>query len=119
MSRSNLRIAIIVLTLATALIHLYLNIRIGHFDPPFTANAVGYLALLGVFLAQPPFLAGRERLFHYAYMGFAAVTILAWFFIAWLPGGRSDVLAYITKAIEVLLIIALWQHLQLIGKSHV
>jgi len=112
MSRSNLRLAIAILTIATALIHFYLNIRMGRFDPAFTANGVGYLGLLGLFLIQPPFLAGREKLFHYVYMGFTAVTIIAFFIL----GNLSDVLGLITKAIEILLLAALWQHLQVSEK---
>lgn len=116
MSKSNLRIAILGLGLATALIHLYLNVRMGRFDPAFTANGLGYLALLFAFF-QPvklSFLAGRERLIHYVFMGFAAVTIVAYFAVNNQP--FSDMLGLIAKAIEVLLIAALWMHLRQSGK---
>ena len=49
MNRSNLRIAILIFGLFTAVVHLYLNVRMGGFDPAFTANGLGYLALLGLF----------------------------------------------------------------------
>ena len=114
MNRSTLRTAIIILTLITAGIHLYLNVRIGHFDPAFTANALGYLALMVALFMPPPFLAGmlkgRETLLHYVYMGFAAITIIAYFVIS--AQAFTDVLGLIAKADEVLLIIALWLHLR-------
>ena len=116
MTKSNLRIAILVLGLATALIHLYLNVRMGRFDFAFTANGLGYLVLLFAFF-QPvklAFLAGRERLIHYVFMGFAALTIVAYFVINSQP--FSDMLGLTAKAVEVLLIAALWMHLQQSGK---
>lgn len=114
MNRSTLRIAIIVLTLITAGIHLYLNVRMGRFDPAFTANGLGYLALMVALFMPPPFLAGmlkgREALLHYIYMGFAAITIIAYFAIS--AQAFTDPIGLFTKADEVLLIIALWLHLR-------
>ncbi len=114
MNRSTLRLAIIVLTLITAGIHLYLNVRMGRFDPAFTANGLGYLALMVALLWPPPFLAGmlkgREALLHYVYMGFTAVTIIAYFAIS--AEAFTDPLGLFTKAVEVLLIVALWLHLR-------
>jgi membrane protease YdiL (CAAX protease family) len=103
MSRSNLRIAIIVLTLITAAVHLTLNFP----DPVFILNCLGYIALMIVFFkfVRVPFLAGREKLVWYAYMGFVAVTILAWVAI-----GTRNIVGYADKAVEVLLLIALWLH---------
>ncbi len=114
MNRSTFRTGILIFGLFTAVVHLYLNVRGGFkFDPAFTANGLGYLALLGLFFFNPPFLAGRETLLHYVFMGFAAVTIVA-FLIA---GDKRDVLGWVTKADEVLLILSLWQHLRLSGKT--
>ena len=114
MNRSTLRTAIIILTLITAGIHLYLNVRSGHFEPAFTANALGYLALMVALFMPPPFLAGmlkgRETLLHYVYMGFTAITIIAYFVIS--AQAFTDVLGLIAKADEVLLIVALWLHLR-------
>jgi hypothetical protein len=107
-----LRGAIVVLTLATAIVHgIVLNIRMGRLDPAFTANGIGYLVLLGLFLFRPSFLAGKERWLYYAFMAFAVVTIIAYFAIS--GSAFSDVLGLVTKAIEVALVIALWQHLRL------
>jgi hypothetical protein len=109
MNRSTLRSAIVVLTVATALIHLYLNFNTGKFEfqPMFTLNGLGYFALLGALFLNLPFLAGRGRLVHYAYIGYTAVTILAW-----VAFGQRNLVGYTDKVIEVLLIAALWLDLQ-------
>ncbi len=111
MTKSNLRIAIVILTLATAGIHLYLDVRLGVIDPAFTLNGLGYLALLVIFLKwiKLPFLEGRDQLVLYAFIGFAGVTILAWIAL-----GEKNIAAplgmigYTDKLIEVLLIASLW-----------
>lgn len=112
MSKSNLRIAIIVLTLVTAAIHLYLNFSQGsfQFQPGFTLNALGYLALLVAFFkwVSLPFLQGREKLLWYAYMGYTALTVVLYFLIN--PQAFSNPVGLIDKAVEILLIIALWLH---------
>ncbi len=108
MSKSQLKTVIIVLGLATALIHAYLNVRLGRLDIPFTLNALGYLALT-VAIARPlPMLIGKEKLVHYAFMGFTALTIVAWLAL----GDKSDLLGIVDKVIEVLLLVALWLHLK-------
>jgi hypothetical protein len=113
MSRSSLRIAIIVLTLITAAVHLYLNFNQGsfNFQPVFTLNALGYLALMVLFFkwVSVPFLAGREKLLWYAYMGFTALTIVAYFAV---NGGASfsNPIGLFDKVVEVLLLGALWLH---------
>src|SRR3970040_392000 len=104
MNRSTLRTGILIFGLITAGVHLYLNVRLGRFDPAFTANGLGYLALLAAFFFNPPLLVGRERLLHYVVMGFAAVTIVSFLAI----GDKGDLLGWATKADEVLLIAALW-----------
>lgn len=111
MNLSLLRGAIVVLTLATASIHLVLSRTAGVM---FVLNGLGYIALVIALLVKLPFLAGRERLVHYAYIGYTVVTILAWVAIG--QKSLSDPLGpigYTTKAIELLLIAALWQHLRL------
>jgi hypothetical protein len=87
-----LRIAIVALTLATAQIHLTLG------GLMFTLNAVGYSALAAAMVLPGPI--GRLRwLTRYALIGFTAVTILGW-----LAFGARFELAYIDKAVEVVLI---------------
>jgi hypothetical protein len=107
MSKTTLRTLIIVLTLFTAAVHgIVLNIQMGHLDALFTLNALGYLTLLGAFLFNIP--AGMNKLVHYAFIGFTAVTIIAW---AIINGDFSDPIGVSTKATEVLLIVFLWMHL--------
>jgi hypothetical protein len=109
MNRSSLRVAIAGLTLVTAVIHLYLNFNTGtfQFQPMFTLNGLGYLALLGALFLNLPFLAGRERLVHYAFIGYTVVTILAW-----VAFGERSLIGYTDKVVEVLLVAALWLHLR-------
>ena len=109
MSKSNLRIAIIILTLITAVIHLGLNL--GGLQPGFLVNAIGYLALMTVFFkwVNAPFLVGREKLLWYVYIGYTALTVVAYFAV---NGGKSfsNPVGLVDKAVEVLLIAALWLH---------
>jgi len=112
MTKSSIRSSIILLTLITAAIHLiFLNIGIyrekGSIDLLFTLNGLGYLGFLGALLYNIP--AGRQRLVHYAFMAFALVTIVAWLVI---NGDFGDPLGVFTKAVEVLLVVFLWMHLQ-------
>jgi hypothetical protein len=87
-----LRIAIVGLTLATAQIHATLG------GLMFTLNALGYATLAAAMVLPGPI--GRIRwLTRYALIGFTAVTVLGWLAF----GARFD-LAYIDKAIEVVLI---------------
>jgi hypothetical protein len=87
-----LRIAIVALTLATAQIHLTLG------GLMFTLNAVGYATLAGAMVLPGPI--GHVRwLTRYALIGFTGVTIIGWLAF----GARFD-LAYLDKAIEVVLI---------------
>jgi hypothetical protein len=109
MSKSSVRTIIILLTLFTAAVHgIVLNLQMGTIDPLFTLNALGYLALLGALLYNFP--AGRQKLVHYAFMAFTAVTIVAWFAMSYLRGDAT-VLGYVTKLDELLLIAFLWMHL--------
>lgn len=105
MNRATLRVAIVVLTLITAGIHLFLGIRFS--DILFLLNAIGYAVLLVALLRPFSFLSGQENLVHYAFMAFAAVTIIAWLVM---NGDFSDPLGVGTKIDEILLIVALWLH---------
>jgi len=113
MNRPTLRVAIIALTLITAAIHFYLNFNTGAFvfQPAFTLNALGYLGLLVAFFkfAPLPFLEGRGKLLWYAYMGFTALTIVAYFAV---NGAKSffNPVGMIDKIVEVILLAALWMH---------
>ena len=112
MNRSSLRMAIVVLGLITALVHLVLlNVSFlretGRPDLLFTLNGLGYLGLLGAFLWKVPFFSTRRRLLNYVFIGFASVTVLAW-----VAMGARTLLGYATKLDEILLIAALAMNLR-------
>jgi hypothetical protein len=92
-----LQIGIIVLTVATALVHLGLGLT--SFDPMFILNGVGYLVLVGALYAPIPQLRAYHSRIRWGLVAFATVTILGWIAI-----GLRIPLAYVTKAIEVVLI---------------
>ena len=90
-----LRIGIIVLTLATAFIHLQLNFP----DPVFILNGLGYLALLAALYLPVPQLARYRNVVRLVLIGYAALTIFLWVLV----GARTPI-GYIDKAMEVTLI---------------
>ena len=90
---AGLRLAIVVLTLATAAIHASLGGLL------FMANAAGY-AILAIAMIVPLPLASRYRwLIRLALFGFTAATIGGW-----LALGARFPLAYLDKGIEALLV---------------
>jgi len=98
------QVAIVLLTLATAFIHLSLLFP----DTLFILNGLGYLALLAAYFLPLPFVKDNRSLVRWAFMGFTAVTILAWIAMgdkSW-PGGA---LGYFAKLIELVLIFGLWR----------
>lgn len=90
-----LRVGIIVLTAATALIHLQLNFP----DPVFILNGLGYLALLAALHLPVPQLARYHDAARWVLIGYAALTIFLWILV----GARTPI-GYIDKLIEVALI---------------
>lgn len=106
MSDRTNRIIIGLLGLYTATVHLVI-LNLHGLQPLFILNGLGYLALLGALLFRIP--AGQQRLVHYAFMAFAAVTIVAW---GIMNGDFSDPIGVSTKTVEVLLIIFLWLDLK-------
>ncbi len=108
MSDRTIRAIITVLGLYTAIVHLVvLNLGPDGILPLFLLNGLGYFALLSALLFRVP--AGQQRLVHYAFMAYAAVTIVAW---AIMNGDFSDPIGVSTKSVEVLLIIFLWLDLK-------
>lgn len=97
-----LRLGIIVLTVVTAGIHLYLGLSSGL--PPFVLNGLGYLTLLAALYGPIPKLAPYQDAIRWLLVGFAALTIVLWLVIT---GGNSTAIGYIDKTVEVLLIILL------------
>lgn len=97
-----LQIGIIVLTLATAVVHLII-LNLGSIDILFTLNGLGYLGLLTLYFLPIPIAQENHNLVRWALMAFTAVTILAWVFV-----GERSLLGYADKAIEILLLVLLW-----------
>ena len=118
MSKSTLRIAVIALTLITAVIHLFLAVT-SFGDPTMQTlsvlwllNSIGYVVLLGGVLGITPILGENKNLAHYALMGFAAITIVAYFLMSGVLSGEPiGVLGPVDKVDEVLLIVATYLHL--------
>ncbi|MCC6604419.1 MAG: hypothetical protein IT327_14495 [Anaerolineae bacterium] len=99
--------AIAGLTVATALIHIVLGIMSGGtFLIIFLLNGLGYLGLLAALYFLPQFAAQRSMV-RWALLAFTAVTFILYFAFnasnPWNPMGLVD------KAIELILIILLWQ----------
>lgn len=91
-------IGIVVLTLATAGIHVTLNFP----DPVFILNGLAYLSLLAAFFAPVPWLEQHRGLVHWVFISFTALTILLWILI-----GERTIIGYSDKLVEVLLIMLL------------
>lgn len=94
-----IQIGIILLALATAIIHLTLSFP----DPVFILNGLGYLGLTAALFLPLSFLRDRRSLVRYVLMGFTLVTIIAWIAI-----GMRTPLGYIAKLIEIALLVLLW-----------
>jgi hypothetical protein len=98
------RIFIIVLTLITAGIHLYLNVLLGKIDILFTLNALGYLGLLALWLAPFSFLVPYQHWIRWLFIGFTSLTIVLWVFL----GQPYTPIGYIDKLVEVALVVFLF-----------
>lgn len=113
MNNSGLRWIIIVLTLVTAAIHLFLGVgNFGRgetmFGVVFLLNGLGYLALLAALLFDVPFFSGRDALVKYLFIFYTALTFVLYFvFNGFAFDGPG---AIVTKAAELLLIIALFMY---------
>jgi hypothetical protein len=90
-----IRIGIVLLTLATALVHLQLNFP----DPVFILNGLGYLALLAALVLPVPQVARHRNAVRWSLIGYTALTIFLWI----LFGARTPI-GYTDKAMEVVLI---------------
>jgi hypothetical protein len=107
MSKQTLRYGILVLGLVTGVIHaVILNLQ--SLDWLMLLNGLGFFMLTWAIFANPGFLAGQRKLIYYLFMLYTLVTIAGFFVLNQPPYGP---LAIIAKVDEVLLIIALWLHL--------
>jgi hypothetical protein len=101
-----LLIPIAIFALGTAAIHLYLNVMLGGLDPAMTANAIGYLGLLGLYASGA--LADKRRWLLLAFIAYTALTIVLWAVF----GDKSlstplGQIGWLDKAVEVGLLVAL------------
>ena len=96
-----IRLGIIALTIATAIVHLYLGFQ---GLPLFVLNGLGYLALLGALCLPIPRLDPYRNAVRWALVGYTALTIVLWLLIT---GGASNATGYIDKVVEALLIVLL------------
>jgi hypothetical protein len=104
---SSRKLAIIILTVATALIHLGLAFfALSQGDTTtlimFLLNGIGYLVLLAAYTLPLPVARDYPRLVRWAFIAFVAVTI-----IGWVAFGARSWIGYIDKLIEVVLIVLL------------
>jgi len=67
---------IILFTLATALLHLFLFTRLG--PDPIALNGLGYLALLGAYFLPISFFQQRHRLIWWVLLGYTVLTFILW-----------------------------------------
>lgn len=113
---------IVVLVLATALLHLFAAFDKTLFpdgpDPLFTLNGLGYIGLLGAYFLPIPFFQQRHKMVWWALFGYIILTIVAWIVI-WvgfsvirdgMPFFSHDSLYGVpAKIIELVLLYLLWQ----------
>jgi hypothetical protein len=103
-----LQVAIILLAATTAVLHLYLGVRLvvaGTAVPIgllFILNGVGYIVLATALYL--PALQRMQPLIRWGLIGYTVLTIVLWYFIA----SRNAVMFdYVTKAAEIALVILL------------
>jgi hypothetical protein len=101
------KISIILLTVATAFIHLFLAFSaLSQGDMTtlmmFLLNGVGYLVLLAAYYLPLPFARDHHGLVRWAFIAFTAVTI-----IGWVAFGARNTIAYVDKLAEVAIIVLL------------
>lgn len=94
-----LQIAIMLLALATAAIHLWLGVPNNLLM--FILNGIGYLVLVtALYLPQ---LRQYQSLIRWVLIIYTAITVIAWIAI-----GERSTIAYVDKLIEVALIVLLF-----------
>jgi hypothetical protein len=114
---------IIILVLATAILHLAAAFDTVLFptgvpDPLFLLNGLGYLGLLGAYFLPIPFFQQRHKLIWQVLFGYVILTIAAWLVI-WVGMnviaqgvpffGRDSIYGVPAKIIEVVLLALLWK----------
>jgi hypothetical protein len=90
-----LRIGVILLTVGTAVIHLYLGFQ-GF--PLFVLNGLGYLGLLAALILPIPRISEYRNLTRWVLVGYTALTIFLWILV-----GSRNAIGYVDKIIELAL----------------
>ena len=108
-----LSVGIVLLTLFTAGCHLYLGLNglrrpLNTFTVLFILDGLGYLALLAALTLPIPRLSGRRPLLRRVLAGYAALTIVSWVAAVVIMHFGAIQLAYVTKVVELTLILFLW-----------
>ena len=98
-----LRIAIVVLTLATAVIHVYWGIIQTPIVVPLLLNGVGYTTLVSALYLPLPRLKSLQPRVRWVLLGYTALTVLLWALV-----GPRVPIAYVDKVVELALILLLW-----------
>jgi hypothetical protein len=91
-----LRIGVILLTVGTASIHLYLGLQ-GF--PLFVLNGLGYLGLLAALILPIPMISDYRNLTRWVLVGYTALTIFLWILV-----GARNAIGYTDKIIEIVLV---------------
>ncbi len=85
MKLTNRSYGILAAALVTAILHLLAAFDKQLFpdspDPLFILNGLGYLGLLGAYFLPIPFFQQKHNLVRWGFIGFAILTIMAWFVI--------------------------------------
>ncbi len=95
------QIGIIVLTISTALIHLYWSSQIPT-PVGLILNGLGYAVLLAALYLPIAILSRFRDTIRWVLVGYAALTVVLWVLV-----GPRVAIAYIDKVIELLLILLL------------
>jgi hypothetical protein len=103
-----MRLLIILLALATAVIHFRFFISDPGGELIYGLNALGYVGLVILFYLPIPRLENLQRLIRWVLMGYTALTIVAYFAASLALREWSVPLGPVTKMIEILLIGLLW-----------
>jgi hypothetical protein len=107
MSKQTLRYGILITGIITGVIHAVI-LNLLEVNWLMLLNGLGFFALTWAVFANPGFLTGQRKLIHYLFMLYILVTIVGFFVLNTPPYGPLGIIA---KVDEVLLLIALWLHL--------
>ncbi|MGB9674049.1 MAG: hypothetical protein ACPL3P_07905 [Anaerolineales bacterium] len=94
------KIAILILTIAIALIHISLRFP----NPIYILNGIGYLIFLGAYFVPIAVFSNNHPLIRKTMVGYTMLTILAWITLGSNP---PTLLGLITSILEIILVVCL------------